>query len=86
MKYGALSGEDGHVEVRWEISDGVAGDRRLRLVWSERGGPPVSEPVRRGFGTRMIERGLAGELGGIATVEFRPAGVVCTVEAPLPAA
>ena len=83
VKYGALSVEGGKVTVHWR-ADGPEDDRRLTLVWRETGGPPVSPPSRRGFGTRLIERGLASDLGGTARIEFAPEGVVCTVEAPLP--
>jgi len=83
VKYGALSNESGSVTVRWSI-DGSDGQRRLRLEWIETGGPPVSPPSRRGFGSRMIERGLASELGGTVALEFRPEGVRCLVDAPLP--
>jgi two-component sensor histidine kinase len=56
----------------------------LRLVWAERGGPKVSQPTRRGFGTRLLERSLAQDLGGSARISFDdPAGVRCLVEAPL---
>jgi PAS domain S-box-containing protein len=79
VKYGSLGVTGGSVTVRWEIVDG-----RLRLEWIERGGPPVQQPTRRGFGSRMIERALAAELGGKARIEFNPEGVVCTVDAPLP--
>ncbi|CAN5694382.1 hypothetical protein BH10PSE6_BH10PSE6_57230 [soil metagenome] len=51
LKYGALSVEQGSVTVRWSTSDG-----RFRLRWEEKGGPPVSPPAHRGFGSRMIER------------------------------
>jgi PAS domain S-box-containing protein len=81
VKYGALSTPEGRVTLRWTAEGG-----RLNLVWQERGGPPVSPPARRGFGTRMIERGLAAELAGTAKIEFRPEGLVCTLEAPLPQA
>jgi len=77
-KYGALSGNAGSVAVRWEAQDG-----QLGLVWSESGGPEVTPPASRGFGTRMIERALAAELGGEATIDFRPEGVVCAVGARL---
>jgi len=77
-KYGALSGSAGTVSVRWQAEDG-----RLGLIWRESGGPPVASPTTRGFGTRMIERALAAELGGEATIEFRPEGLVCSVGAPL---
>lgn len=77
-KYGALSTAGGHVEVTWAIA-GAA----LRLVWREAGGPPVAPPTRRGFGARLIERGLARELAGRAAIDYAPTGVVCTIEARL---
>ncbi|HEY0012722.1 MAG TPA: HWE histidine kinase domain-containing protein [Allosphingosinicella sp.] len=83
VKYGALANEKGRVTVSWTVS-GQAGARRLSLAWIEEGGPPVPPPARRGFGSRMIERGLAAELGGTAELLFRPEGVICRVEAPLP--
>jgi PAS domain S-box-containing protein len=84
VKYGALSNEAGTVALSWDIGNAEDGARRLRLVWEESGGPPVAPPPRRGFGTRLIERGLASDLGGTARIAFHPEGVVCTVEAPLP--
>ncbi|MEO3433263.1 PAS domain S-box protein [Inquilinus sp. CAU 1745] len=82
-KYGALSREDGKVELRWKIeSNGEA--PRLKLRWEESGGPKVVEPKRKGFGSRLIERALAAELGGEVRVSYEPAGVVCTIDAPLP--
>jgi PAS domain S-box-containing protein len=77
-KYGALSRSEGAVSVRWDAKDGDLG-----LVWRESGGPPVTPPASRGFGTRMIERALAAELGGEARIEFAPEGLVCTVGARL---
>ena len=79
-KYGALSNGAGRVEIEWRVDDG-----KLRLDWRESGGPPVAVPSQRGFGTRMLERGLAAELGGTLAIHFRPEGVVCTLEAPLAA-
>ncbi|MBV8393954.1 MAG: sensor histidine kinase, partial [Alphaproteobacteria bacterium] len=55
------------------------------LCWEETEGPAVSAPVHRGFGSRMIERGLATELQGSARIDFAPQGVVCTIDAPLEA-
>ena len=83
VKHGALSRPEGGVTIRWARIPGD-GRPRLSLVWQEHGGPEVSAPTRRGFGTRMIERGLAAELGGTAKIDFRPEGLVCTVDAPLP--
>jgi two-component sensor histidine kinase len=77
-KYGALSNESGRVTLEWEIV-ADAPKPRLRLIWSEIGGPPVTAPVQRGFGSRLIERSARDQLGGEATVDFLPRGVVCTV-------
>ncbi|QIL03149.1 PAS domain S-box protein [Sphingomonas sinipercae] len=79
LKYGSLQSPEGKVSVTWRVSGG-----RLNLQWTEFGGPPVQPPSRRGFGTRMIERGLAAELGGSVRMQFEPSGVICTVDAPLP--
>ncbi|MBV8612229.1 MAG: CHASE3 domain-containing protein [Acetobacteraceae bacterium] len=82
VKYGALAGAGtGCVELRWEIASGTA--PRFRLLWAERGGPPVALPARRGFGTRLIERGLAQDLGGSVAIGFGAAGVTCAIDAPL---
>jgi len=83
VKHGALSRPEGHVSIAWRRVLGE-GPARLSLLWKERGGPTVSVPTHRGFGTRMIERGLAAELGGKVAIEFRSEGLVCTVDAPLP--
>ncbi len=79
VKYGSFSNEHGRVLIKWRVDEG-----RLKLAWREEGGPPVVAPERRGFGSRMIERGLAAELGGAVRIDFRPEGVVCTVDAPMP--
>ncbi|HLL59493.1 MAG TPA: HWE histidine kinase domain-containing protein [Allosphingosinicella sp.] len=85
VKYGALSTEGGVVGVSWTISQ-EEGAQRLTLCWQESGGPPVAPPASRGFGSRMIERALASELGGSARLDFHPDGVRCVVEAALPEA
>jgi len=82
VKYGALSNATGMVRITWRIS-GAPARRRLVLRWEEAGGPAVDPPRRRGFGSRLIERSFAMELGGQATIEFLPEGVRCTVDAPL---
>ena len=82
-KYGALSRNYGRVSVHWNFVGDVE-DRRLRLCWSETGGPPVQVPRKKGFGSRLIERGLSHELDGKAEIDFRPTGVVCTIEATMP--
>jgi two-component sensor histidine kinase len=77
-KYGALSNDSGHVSLDWEVLEDD-GTRKLRLIWTETGGPPVVAPVQRGFGSRLIERSARDQLGGEATVDFLPRGVVYTV-------
>ncbi|WP_373288925.1 HWE histidine kinase domain-containing protein [Aureimonas endophytica] len=82
VKHGALSSETGTVALRW--SAGGSGEpARLRLHWEEAGGPPVTPPEQRGFGTRLIERALASEIGGEAKLDYRPSGLVFTVDAPM---
>lgn len=81
-KYGALSNDTGRVTLDWEVMTD-APKPRLRLVWTETGGPPVTAPVQRGFGSRLIERSARDQLGGEATVDFLPRGVVCTVTCTL---
>ena len=83
-KYGALSSKGGHVVIVWRI-EGVDGNRRLVLHWEETGGPEVAKPKRKGFGSRLIERALASELGGDVSVDYASSGLVCTIMAPLPA-
>jgi PAS domain S-box-containing protein len=82
IKYGALSTDSGRIIVKWSVAEDE-GKRRLRLEWIERGGPPVEPPARQGFGTRMIERGLAAEMMADVQLDFQPDGLVCIVEAPL---
>jgi two-component sensor histidine kinase len=77
-KYGALSNDTGTVRLDWEAVT-ENGKPKLRLVWVESGGPIVTAPVQRGFGSRLIERSARDQLGGEATVDFLPRGVVCTV-------
>lgn len=84
IKYGALSTPEGRVRVAWALAPGP-GPARLDLTWTERGGPPVKPPTDRGFGSRLIERGLAAELSGSAAIDFRPDGVICRIRALLDA-
>jgi two-component sensor histidine kinase len=81
-KYGALSNDAGTVKLDWQVITEHAGPK-LRLVWTEAGGPPVVAPVQRGFGSRLIERSARDQLGGEATVDFLPRGVVYTVTCAL---
>jgi PAS domain S-box-containing protein len=82
VKYGALANATGEIRITWNVEP-ARPSPRLHLRWEESGGPPVQAPSRRGFGSRLIERSLSQELNGIARIEFRPTGIVCTVDAPL---
>jgi two-component sensor histidine kinase len=81
-KYGALSNDTGTITLDWEVLGGT-GKSTLRLIWTETGGPPVTAPVQRGFGSRLIERSARDQLGGEATVDFLPRGVVYTITCTL---
>jgi PAS domain S-box-containing protein len=80
-KYGALSTSRGRVSILWTLTSGDS--PTLNLEWRESHGPSVLPPTRRGFGTRLIERSLASDLGGNVRLIYDPSGVICVVEAPL---
>lgn len=76
FKYGALSIEAGRVEISWGF-ESVESDQRYFFEWRESGGPPVRAPTHKGFGTSLIERGLARELGGQVRLSYPPEGLIC---------
>jgi two-component sensor histidine kinase len=82
VKYGALSLPEGTVTVVWHIDPGAL--HRLTLHWEERGGPTVSPPARKGFGSRLIAASLKSDLAGEARVDYRPSGLVCVITLSLP--
>jgi two-component sensor histidine kinase len=76
-KYGALSTEAGHVDIGWRA------DRTLfKMNWTERNGPPVRPPDRRGFGTTVIESMAKQAVGGTVQLEYDIAGVVWRLTCP----
>jgi len=83
VKYGALSQSTGTVSIVWQVKENEA-QSILHLEWTEKGGPTVTLPTRKGFGSRLVERALAMELSGEVRIQYEPAGVVCTIDAPLP--
>ena len=83
VKYGAFSNAAGSILIAWTTEPTPQGDR-LILRWQERGGPPVTPPSRKGFGSRVIERGLAHELQGAVHLDYRADGVLCTISFPAP--
>jgi PAS domain S-box-containing protein len=82
-KHGALSnGAAGKIDIAWQADPTPQGDR-MRLRWQESGGPPVTPPGRKGFGSRLIEGGLAQDLGGEVRLDYEPLGVVCQIIMPV---
>jgi two-component sensor histidine kinase len=78
-KFGALSTAAGRVEISWTIDNEK---QRLRLTWTERGGPSVQRPTRRSFGTRMMES-LGQQLNGQVQLTYDPSGFVYFLDVPL---
>ena len=68
--------------ITWDVAD-ADGPQTLSLLWQEYGGPPVAPPLRKGFGSRLIERSLAGELDARVRLTYEPEGVQCRIDAPL---
>lgn len=83
VKYGAFANEAGTIQIMWNIETEANGER-LNLIWREQDGPAVVRPNHKGFGSQVIERGLAHELEGNVDLEYLPGGVVCTIDVPVP--
>lgn len=83
LKHGALSVPTGSVELVWEQTP-ACDQQAFRMVWRERGGPPVTNPQPQvsGFGTNLLEQGL-GWYGGEARLDFAPKGLTATLSLPL---
>ncbi|RVU18151.1 sensor histidine kinase [Methylobacterium oryzihabitans] len=85
VRHGALSVPEGRVAVTWSLGGEAAGAGHLSLTWRESGGPAVTPPQGKGFGSRLIERQLPMEFGGTAEIAYRSDGVVCRMDIPLAA-
>lgn len=77
-KYGSLSNA-GRLALAWSVRD----DERLVFDWRELDGPPARQPTRRGFGSRLIERSITGELRGAIAADYSPAGLFVRFDVPL---
>lgn len=80
-KYGALSTPEGRVLIDWALADQRA--PKLTLTWREVGGPPVSTPSRKGFGSRLIERNIRHDLAGEIDLLYAADGLVAELTVPL---
>jgi two-component system CheB/CheR fusion protein len=78
-KYGALSQPSGMVALSWQLIEGNR-SRKLKVIWREEGGPPVTPPSKPGFGTYLIEHAVPE---GEVTQEYSREGLACTLEMPL---
>ena len=76
-KYGALSNELGRVDLSWRTEPG-----KLELIWVETGGPEITPPTRRGYGSRAIVAGIERQLGGIVDFDWQAGGLRCTLTLP----
>jgi two-component sensor histidine kinase len=76
-KYGALSADRGRVDVCWNFSNNA-----FTMSWTEREGPSVSSPKRRGFGTTVIERMAESSLGGTVDLDYAPSGLTWRLICP----
>ncbi len=79
VKYGAFTNPTGRVEI---LGTAVPDAHLCKIVWTERGGPTVSEPTHRSFGTQLIERSFNQTLGN-PHMRFEPAGLVCAFDVPI---
>jgi len=85
LKYGARSVPEGQTGISWQAEASDAAEAKLRMQWTESGGPPVKPPARKGFDSRLIETALAAEFGGAVTVDYASDGGVFNIRAPLAA-
>jgi two-component sensor histidine kinase len=74
LKYGALSVETGLLDVSGQTSDGF-----VHMIWTERGGPPASRPTNEGYGSKLLLRSIAGQLGGSIATDWSADGVIVTM-------
>jgi len=79
-KYGALSVPAGSVDVRWHINPQT---RQLHFSWQERHGPAVATPKNKGFGSKLIDGVLAGEINGTVDRSYDAAGLRCLIRTDL---
>lgn len=80
-KYGALSTPAGKVTIRWRVLEEEENKPTFEIIWREGGGPPVSEPEGKSFGSFLIEKSLSSQFGCVVRSDYRPTGLVCTLKA-----
>jgi two-component sensor histidine kinase len=83
-QYGALSVFGGKVEVTWSVTINAT-RRTLAFDWVESGGPPVAQPARKGFGSRLLAFVLPGQIQAKSQIDYAPDGIRMHCALPLPA-
>lgn len=83
VKYGALSAPEGRVDITWTVEHNGK-DRNVEIIWTESGGPPVTAPTRKGFGTTLIQTSIQHDLQGVVDTEYHPSGMQCRFSVSLP--
>lgn len=81
LKYGSLSVETGRIFVTWSVED-VDGEQAFEISWSETGGPKVTAPLRKGFGSKLIAGGISGASSRVE-MSYDPSGFICRIQAAL---
>jgi two-component sensor histidine kinase/CheY-like chemotaxis protein len=82
IKYGALSGDEGRIEIAWEI-DSNSADPVFLMRWTERDGPPLVAPTRRGFGTTVVTKMVEMSLDGTTILDYSTNGLIWRLACPL---
>jgi light-regulated signal transduction histidine kinase (bacteriophytochrome) len=79
-KYGSISSDHGRLDIAWRLND--SGD--CVIEWTESGGPPVTPPKRKGFGSTLIDRSIPFDLQGEVDLAYRPEGLRASIRIPAP--
>jgi two-component sensor histidine kinase/CheY-like chemotaxis protein len=82
VKYGALSSEDGRIDIAWEIQ-GSSAEPVFSIRWTERDGPSILAPTHRGFGTTVITKMVEMSLDGETVLDYSSAGLIWKLACPL---
>jgi two-component sensor histidine kinase len=82
-KHGALSDQNGHVNIDWDVLQKSGGDDRFTISWVEHGGPAVTAPARRGFGSRVIKEMAELSLDGDVEFDYAPSGLTWRLTCPM---
>ena len=81
-KFGALSNHEGHVRISW-CKQEDQGKASVRLRWEERGGPQITPPMEKGFGSRLIEQASTFQLKGSVELDYATEGLTCCIVFPV---